>query len=472
MNQRELEIRSPERTGQMTQVMRAASREAAPTVLRIAMVQRGVVVDERVVARDATVTVGPTERATFVVASSRLAPSHPLFEHKGGAYCLNLLEGMTGRVATRAGLVELGARVPRLTLGADARGKVVVGDATFLFQFVAERPPRTNVPLPLSARASLTSEIDWTTTIVAAMSFLLHFGVIASLYGDWLDPTVDDSVVVGRVIETVRALPAPPAVERHDAPVESAPTMTAAAETTRAPSRGGTRGPGHASEPKASSSGPGKMTDKQAIAIVAGLKTFDMEMIGALTTRGSSTERVLKEGAPTDLMNDVAKDGAGVNRGGIAGLDTKSSNGGPVRPGARTQGISDIGSTQGTAPTSAGSTVAAPRPKGNAQVAPPESRGGEVPGAGGVVAALTGGFRRCYNTGLAQEDPTMHGSMRVVAHIAPNGDVSSVSPTPGGGNLSGTVMGCVAQKVAGARFAAPTGGGGATLVIPVSFLLP
>src|SRR5580765_8805436 len=125
MNQRELEVRSSERTGQMTQVMRAASRAAAPKVLRIAMVQRGVVVDERVVASGATVTVGPTERATFVVASSRLAPSHPLFEHKGGAYRLNVLEGMSGRVATSAGVVDLGARVPRLTLGADARGKVV-----------------------------------------------------------------------------------------------------------------------------------------------------------------------------------------------------------------------------------------------------------------------------------------------------------------------------------------------------------
>jgi hypothetical protein len=79
---------------------------------------------------------------------------------------------------------------------------------------------------------------------------------------------------------------------------------------------------------------------------------------------------------------------------------------------------------------------------------------------------MAAGFRRCYNKGL-QEDPNMKGSVRITAKIGPNGEVLSASPS--GSGLSGSVVSCVAARVSSAQFAPPEGGG-ATVVIPVTFV--
>jgi hypothetical protein len=79
---------------------------------------------------------------------------------------------------------------------------------------------------------------------------------------------------------------------------------------------------------------------------------------------------------------------------------------------------------------------------------------------------MAAGFRRCYNKGL-QEDPNMKGSVRITAKIGPNGEV--LSAVPSGSGLSGTVVGCVAARVSSAQFSPPEGGG-ATVVIPVTFV--
>ena len=105
-------------------------------------------------------------------------------------------------------------------------------------------------------------------------------------------------------------------------------------------------------------------------------------------------------------------------------------------------------------------------PVGNASVGGASVSGGSVANAGAVVAKMSAGFKRCYQKGLA-EDANMKGSVRITAKVGPNGEVLSASPS-GGGGLSGTVVQCVVARVSSAQFAPPEGGG-ATIVIPVSF---
>jgi hypothetical protein len=92
--------------------------------------------------------------------------------------------------------------------------------------------------------------------------------------------------------------------------------------------------------------------------------------------------------------------------------------------------------------------------------------GGAVGNASSVVAGMAAGFRRCYNVGL-QEDPNMTGTVRITAKIGPRGEVLDVSPSSSG--LSTKVVSCVAARVAEAVFNPPEGGG-ATIVIPVTFV--
>ena len=171
------------RPGQMTAVMRAVAA-TGPKVLRIGVVQSGRVIEERIIKQRTHVTVGPNEKSMFVIASTAIPPSFRLFELVDSDYHLNFVDTMSGRVALPTGISDLSMlrgqakRTPhgvfQLKLSEDSRGKLVIGDTTFLFQFVAPPPMQPKPQLPVAVMRGATS-IDWATTMIAAFSFLLHF---------------------------------------------------------------------------------------------------------------------------------------------------------------------------------------------------------------------------------------------------------------------------------------------------------
>src|SRR3954463_12922317 len=249
-----------QRPGQMTAVMRAVAANAGPKVLRIGVVQGGRVAEERIIKQRVHVTVGANEKNMFVVSTQNLPPTFRVFELVGNDYHLNFLDGMTGRIALPTGISDLnmlkgqakrnaqGAYQVRLT--EDSRGKVVIGDTTFLFQFVAPPPIQPKPQLPVAVLRGASS-IDWNTTIIAALSFLFHFLLLGSIYSDWLDPVVDDEVSVAGVIDSLKSLPPPPPVE--DQPAEK--QVADAKQPEKAPEKAATAAAG----PKAPA---GQMSEK------------------------------------------------------------------------------------------------------------------------------------------------------------------------------------------------------------------
>ncbi|WP_437671036.1 AgmX/PglI C-terminal domain-containing protein [Sorangium sp. So ce131] len=468
----------PGQPGQMTAVMRAIPQATGPKVLRIGLVQEGTVIEERVIKQRTHVTIGPSEKSLFVIPSKSIPPNFRLFELVGGEYFLNFLDGMTGRVAFKSGVSDLAAlkssakrvatgnaQAYQVQLTEEARGKIVVGETTFLFQFVAPPPVQPKPQLPVSVKSGIANDIDWTTTIIAAFSFLFHFGAVGSIYSDWMDPIVDDEVDVAQLLESVKQLPPPLPVEQPKEAVD-APATTAApvAEAPKASAGSGNKGAA-----AAPGKGSGGMSDAKAAALTNELAQLDMQMLGALNSSGNATANVLSSGdVPLGLLENAAASGAGVGKGAVAGLNMGGAGGGTVRPGAAGGGgLASIGNTGTSGPATAGSTQVVKGPVGNAQVGGAAVSGGSVSNASSVVAGMAAGFRRCYNKGL-QEDPSMKGSVKITAKIGPNGEVLSASPS-GGSNLSGTVISCVVARVQSAQFAPPEGGG-ATVVIPVTFV--
>jgi hypothetical protein len=469
---------NPQRPGQMTAVMRAASQASGPRVLRIGLVQGGKVIEERVIKQRSTVTVGPSEKSTFVLPTKSLPPTFKLFELVGAEYVLNFLDGMTGRVALKTGISDLNAlrgQAKRVQVGPaqafqvplndEARGKVVIGETTFLFQFVAPPPVQPRPQLPLSVKSGV--EIDWNTTIIAAFSFLLHFSLIGSIYADWMDPPVDDELSVAQLIDAVKQLPPPPPVEQPKETVDATATSTAVATAeAAAPSKAVSQGSG------AKSTGSGKasnISDARASQISNELASLDVAMISTLSSSGVSTDRVLSSGdIPLAVLDQAAAANAAAGRGNSSGLNLGGNASGSFTPGAGSgNGLANMANSgKNETAASAGTTGPVKGPVGNVAVGGANVSGGSVSNAAAVVSKMAAGFRRCYNKGL-QEDPNMKGSVRITAKIGPNGEVLSANPS-GGGGLSGTVTSCVAQRVASAQFAPPDGGG-ATIVIPVSF---
>lgn len=475
------EMQSPspaQPAGALTAVMRSATPKAASKVLRVGLVHKGKVIDERILGEGDHVTIGPNERATFVVQSSTLPPSFRLFEHTREGYALQVTPHMAGRVAQKAGVCDLtvlrsNARVVQLAAGLgaahaipltdDARGKVTIGELTVLFQFVTPAPSLGKPQLPASVKSGM-GDVDVRTSVIAAFSFLLHFGAVGSIYSDWMDPVVDDEAETTQILESVKQLPPPPPIEhpKLDPVAPASSTSAAPVAKTQTPASGGQGG----ARGGAAGNGGAGAGDARAHQISSQLASMELQVLTALNSGGSATSAVL-DGAgnlPLGMLDKAAASANGAREGGFSGLDLGARAGAPMRPGAIPR--SPIPGDPGPlTPMGPGSAPPVKPPPGNVAVPGPTQSGGNVPNAAAVVAGMTPGFRRCYNNGINHEDPNMKGSVRITARIGPNGEVLSASAS-GSGTVSATVVGCMRARVASAQFAAPEGGG-ATLIIPV-----
>ncbi|HVU05347.1 MAG TPA: AgmX/PglI C-terminal domain-containing protein [Polyangiaceae bacterium] len=452
---------APGRPGQMTAVMRAVAA-TGPKVLRIGLVQSGRVIEERIIKQRTHVTVGSNEKNMFVIAAGNLPPSFRLFELVGNDYQLNFVDGMTGRVALPTGISDLavlkgqarrtqqGAYQVRLT--EDSRGKVVVGDTTFLFQFVAPPPIQPRPQLPVSVTRGATS-IDWATTMIAAFSFLIHFSAIGSIYSEWLDPVVDYDVNISNLLDSVRSLPPPPPVEEPtEKPDTAAPDTKAEAPKAQTQASKGPAG-------KA-----GAMSSAQAAALSNQLEQMEMATLGALAGAGPATEGVLKTGeVPTGALDKAAASSAGVGVGGL----TLGGGGGAIRPGAAGGGLGGLGSSTAGGGSGTGTAAVVQGPKGNASTGAANVSGGTVSNAARVVAGMRAGFRNCYNRALAS-NPDVEGRISLSIRVGPGGEVQGVSAAPSG-NLPDSVVSCVKARAQAAQFDPPQGGL-AVIQVPVTFV--
>ncbi|MGA2449013.1 MAG: AgmX/PglI C-terminal domain-containing protein [Polyangiaceae bacterium] len=465
MNQGMGSQRGSLRPGQMTAVMRAMQQGAGPKVLRIGLVAAGRIVEERIVKQRTSVTIGSSEKAMFVV-QAHLPPQFKLFELSGGDYYLNFIEGMTGRIALATGISELQAlkgqarRVGaayQVRLTEEARGKIVIGETTVLFQFVTPPPSQPRPRLPLSVKGGLASQIDWNLTVIAAFSFLVHFGFVGAMYSDWMDPVVSDDLSAGLLEMVQRA--APPPAETIEVPSS---TSTAATTAT---------GPAPTATVKASGakSGPANVAPdaKQISSLIGELEKTNIAILAALGG-GPNIAGVMKDdnGAPVDLNGLATRQGGIANTSG--GLNLSAGAGGPIQPGGNAgslQNLQGAGQTGG-ASTSAG-TAAKVVPVGKVDLGA-SSMSVPVSNAEAVIRRdIHPGAKRCYQKGL-EVDPTQSGKIVVLIKVAPNGEVDSASVVSNTGLTPG-VASCIVSAARRAKFDAP-GATGSTISVPFNFV--
>jgi outer membrane biosynthesis protein TonB len=177
--------------------LKTTSPASGPKVLRIGILQSGKFVEERIIRKRDIVTIGQSEKNTFVVVSTMIPSRFEMFENRGGSYTLQFTEDMSGRLSYEGEvkdleeLIKTGAatrrgKVYRLPLDEQARGKVTVGDSTILFQFVAPPPIQPRPQLPAAARAGVFRNFEWFITTAWIVSFLLHTGALVFLEThDW-----------------------------------------------------------------------------------------------------------------------------------------------------------------------------------------------------------------------------------------------------------------------------------------------
>lgn len=156
-------------------------------VLRVGVILGGKIVEERLLREHKDVTIGQSAKNTFSVPVEGLPRSWSLFIAHEETYHLQFAENMDGRLSdgkgvhTLASLKSKGAQRKGNTwvvpLQDSARGKIVVGEMTLLFQFVIEPPRQPRPHLPASVRGGLADRIDPMLAIILAVSLFLHIGI-------------------------------------------------------------------------------------------------------------------------------------------------------------------------------------------------------------------------------------------------------------------------------------------------------
>ncbi len=476
--------RAPGRPGAMTMAMQAVQvKPTGPKVLRIGVIQGGKIIEERIVRKRETVTVGGSERNHFVVASQAVGGRFELFQLVGSDYILNFTDQMTGRVGLPAGVQSLeqlrtsgaarnaGAHF-QVKLTDNSRGKVVIGDTTLLFQFVTPPPVQPRPQLPAAARGGFAKSIDWMFTAFVMFSFMSHFGLVVYLENaDWpIDEGIN--VIPDRFADLILVPERPPEPEPDDNSNQPAPTAEAPQEK---PSKG------QDAEPKGAEKPAGETAAEKAAAVADSTARMAEEaasaaealLLGALSAEGGGAlADVLAGGAVTGNAEDVLAQAAGV------GVATDSS-GGTLRTragggtGDRTSGLGGLAASAGAGKTvGEGGAITEKAVKGRLNA----GKDADMEGGSGdfdsklVVAQFKARMRAiqiCYEQQL-RRNPGLQGKVTVQFTIEQSGSVSKATATENSTN-DPAVAACVTDTVKRFRFNPGPEGGSVTFSYPIVF---
>jgi len=478
--------KGPGRPGAMTMAMQAVQvKPGGPKVLRIGVIQAGKIIEERIVRKRETVTIGGSERNHFVIGAPGLAARFELFQLVGADYILNFTDQMTGRVGLPAGVQSLeqlrtsgaarnaGAHF-QVKLTDNSRGKVVIGDVTLLFQFVTPPPVQPRPQLPAAARGGFAKSIDWMFTAFVMFSFMSHFGLVVYLENaDWKIEQ-DINVIPAEYADLILVEEKPPEEEKPDDADKEAPTEQAEKPTQQAdkpspaekPAEGGEKPAGETAEEKAA-----EVADATARMAEEAASAAEALLLGALSSEGGGAlADVLAGGAVTGNAEDVLSQasGVGVATGSAGGTLRTRAGGGS----GGTGGLGGLSKAGNAGAVGEGGAVTEKAIKGSLKGA----NDADMEGGSGdfdaklVVAqfkARMRGIQICYEQQL-RRNPGLQGKVTVQFTIEQSGSVSKATASENSTN-DPAVAACVIDTVKRFRFNPGPEGGSVTFSYPIVF---
>jgi hypothetical protein len=196
--------------------------------LRIGVVEKGRIIEERIFRGKRPVTVGQRPDNSIMVTSPQAPESWRLLAVKSGRYVLRFSKGMVGKVALGDQLLDLKTLARKrlaqrrnneffFPLPEGSRGKVLMGGSTLLFQFVNPPAAVARFQLPLELKAAFWRSLDKALLSTFVLAFLMMGGSGASLDAWWrttgryLAPTLrsNSSLLDSLPVTRARVEPAP-----------------------------------------------------------------------------------------------------------------------------------------------------------------------------------------------------------------------------------------------------------------------
>lgn len=327
--------------------MATAPNQNLPKILRVGVIQGGRIIEEKLVKKRETVTIGASPKNTIVVPAANIPPTFPVFEVKGGAYQLNFTERMEGRVALAVGQHDFaGLRTQGLArqesahfalpLDDSARGKISFGEITLLFQFVTPPPVTARPTLPATAKGSFLQGIDRLFAAVLMGVLLFNYGGVKALSLRPKPP--EEELTLEQLPDRFAKLVIPERPKQQEKPKEQAVAQGPATEEKKTESR-----PQKAADdqPKAA---PGTAERRQEVAQKVANKGL-LKILGAAGgDGGGALEDVLGEGASS---SDIASALAGAGGVGVATADALAGGGRKGGGSGEAAGIGDLSTSGG-----------------------------------------------------------------------------------------------------------------------------
>lgn len=458
----------------MAMATQAAARQAQPgsvpkpKILRIGIIQGGRIVEERLVRKRENITLGQSAKNMFVVPSDALPRNWLLFEVSGNQYVAHFSDGMDARIAVGNEIISLAqlkqtGKIQKrgqswvLPLDERSRGKITLADMTILFQFVTPPPPQPRPQLPASVRGSMTTDLDWFFTTIAAVSFLFHLVFVIYLRSvDWpRKPDIES--VPDRFVKMVQK------------PVEEKKPEVKKVEEAKKEEKKPEKKKGNEDEEKKvvkkemSAEEKARLAEEKARAdaerrarLAEQVKSTGLlKLLGAKSEEGGSIADVLGKG---DVDRDQEKAFQGVGGVGVAsgndqlrGIKTGGSGSGRV---ATVGGLRGGGSIAGGG---TGEAAAEKKVSGSVKSEAPAVDGELDPAmVAKEVRTRLGAIKACYERAL-KRNPNLSGKVVIHWTITQAGTVSGVDveqDTLG----DSEVASCIKALVARWRFPAPSGG--------------
>lgn len=405
-------------TGAITAAMRAARAGEGPRVLRLARVEQGRIVDERVL------------NASTTIDGARVV-------RRGERWELELLAGAHARVADAEG-ARTWSGTTRFSLAPDARGKIVCGDVAHLFQVVVAAPRVTpQLPLTVLARAE---RIDVRFAMVAAVSLLVHFGFVGAVQADFMDPTIDEDHDAATLVVEAKARPTV-AMEEKVEIGDATPEPNTPKQEPSAPAADD--GPAHPTP--ALHAGPPKPAGETLDALDAKLNDLGLTTISSMQQGGPPKPSKSTE-SQDGTLDEIAKktNGTDVDGPPIKG-DTTSA--GPIA-GTTKPGF-DVGETKTKPIEAKPAPTTEPTVKPNEPSIPPAT-GNTPKDVDSVIAKNRWRFRACYAKEL-NVHPDASGTVKLRVNVGDDGSVSDVSIVSS--DFSPSLNACVTNAFKSMKFA-------------------
>jgi TonB family protein len=449
----------------MTMAMQAVPmRKGGPKVLRIGLFKDKKIVEERIVRRRETISIGTAAKNHLIIKSgtlpAKLESRFELFQLVGDDYILNFTEAMSGKVALPGGVQKLehlretgAARNAgthyQIKLADSSRGTIRMGEFTVFFEFVTAPPITPKPQLPAAVQRGFVKNIDWTFTTWVIFSYMVFFGSIIYMENaDW------------EVEKGVQEIPESLARLVFEAPVEPPEVEEELGAPDKKPDSG------QAKEAAGSADDPAVSAEARARIVQEAAAQAEAMLLGALGGDGGALGDVLAGGAVTGNAADVLAQASGV------GVATKSETGTlRTRTGGGSGQSAGLGSLKASKGAKEGAEVKERQVRGNVGL----RTGGDIGGSGEFDAGLVQrqikqrikSITRCYESEL-RRNPGLAGKVTVTFTIQERGNVTGAKATE---NTTGSaaVADCVTRTISRFRFNPGPDGGSVTFRYPFVF---